>query len=145
MISQTAEYALRTITWLASQGNAPRTTKAIAKATRVPAGYLAKVLRSLGRAGLVSSQRGIDGGFKLVKDPEELSVLIIIDAIDPIRRIDSCPLGIESHDKVLCPLHKRIDDALAQLERALAELKISDILAASPGARPFCRIDGAVD
>ena len=47
MISQTAEYALRAIVYLSDQERKPRTTVQIAKATQVPAGYLAKVMQSL--------------------------------------------------------------------------------------------------
>ena len=50
MISQTAEYALRTITYLADQDRTPHTTAQIAEATQIPAGYLAKVMQSLSRA-----------------------------------------------------------------------------------------------
>ena len=69
MISQTAEYALRAIVYLADQGGVARTTSEIAETTQVPAGYLAKVMQSLCRAGLVKSQRGLNGGFKLAHDP----------------------------------------------------------------------------
>ena len=58
MFSQTVEYALRTVVWLASQGGEPRTTQQIAKATKIPAGYLAKVLQSLGRARIVTRRGG---------------------------------------------------------------------------------------
>src|SRR6185312_12271399 len=117
MISQTAEYALRAIVYLAGQGE-PQTTQQIATTTRVPAGYLSKVLQSLARSGLVHSQRGLHGGFTLTKSPKQLTVWEVIDAVDPIQRIKSCPLGLRSHGVNLCPMHKRLDDALAQMEKA---------------------------
>jgi len=52
VISQTAEYALRSVVYLGSQAGQPVTTQRIAAATQVPAGYLSKVLQGLGRAGL---------------------------------------------------------------------------------------------
>ena len=57
MITQTAEYALRAMVYLADQEE-PRTTNAIAEKTQVPAGYLAKVMQVLSKAGLVHAQRG---------------------------------------------------------------------------------------
>jgi Rrf2 family protein len=138
MFSRTAEYALRTIVWLATQGGVPRTTSQIAEATRVPSGYLAKVLRILGRARLVGSRRGINGGFTLAIPAGELSPLDVVNAIDPIKRITRCPLGLPSHAKGLCPLHHRLDDAMALIEKELAETRISDLLAATPGEKPFC-------
>lgn len=138
MLSQTTEYALRTIAWLAGQDGTPQTTKQIAEATRVPSGYLSKILQTLGRAGLVRSQRGLHGGFTLARDPSEISPLDVINVIDPFQRIRTCPLGIESHAAELCPLHRRLDDAMAQIESAFASIKISDLLMEESKSKPFC-------
>jgi Rrf2 family protein len=138
MFSQTVEYALRTVVWLASQGGEPRTTNQIAKAAKIPAGYLAKVLQSLGRARLVDAQRGIGGGFTLAVSPDELTPLDVINAVDPIKRIKRCPLGLKSHSTGLCPLHHRLDEAMALIEKGLGETKISDLLRAPSSDNPFC-------
>ena len=138
MFSQTVEYALRIVVWLASQGGEPRTTQQIAKATKIPAGYLAKVLQNLGRARLVDSQRGIGGGFTLAASPDELTPLDIINAVDPIERIERCPLGLKSHSSGLCPLHHRLDEAMALIEKGLGETKISELIEGSSSASPFC-------
>ncbi|MCA9209378.1 MAG: Rrf2 family transcriptional regulator, partial [Planctomycetales bacterium] len=94
MISQTAEYALRAIVFLADQAGEPATTAQIAEATSVPASYLAKVMQLLSRARVVNSQRGLHGGFTLTKPARELNVLEVINAVDPIRRFHECPLGL---------------------------------------------------
>lgn len=138
MFSQTVEYALRIVVWLASQGGEPRTTQQIAKATKIPAGYLAKVLQNLGRARLVDSQRGIGGGFTLAASPDEISPLDVINAVDPIKRIERCPLGLKSHRAGLCPLHLRLDEAMALIEKGLGETKISDLLKGPSSKSPFC-------
>src|ERR1700694_2522282 len=93
MLSQTVEYSLRAIVWLASHNEDPQTTQQIAAATLVPAGYLAKVMQSLGRGGLVKAQRGKHGGFLLAKPAEAVSVLEVINTVEPIQRIRECPLG----------------------------------------------------
>jgi Rrf2 family protein len=138
MISQTAEYALRAVVFLAGQ-DGPRTTLEISKATLVPAGYLAKVMQSLGRAGVVRSQRGLNGGFTLVRDPSELSILAVVNAVDPIQRIAECPLRIPSHGKTLCPLHQRLDQAAAIVEKAFSESLVSDLLAVPRERKSICR------
>lgn len=138
MFSQTTEYALRTVVWVASQQGAPRTTQQIAEATRVPVGYLAKVLQMLGRAQLLNSQRGIKGGFTLARPPDEISALDVVNAVDPIRRIERCPLGLASHREKLCPLHGRLDDAIVLIEERLSGTKIADLLEQSSGPQPFC-------
>jgi Rrf2 family protein len=141
MFSQTAEYALRAVVFLAAQEGEPRTTEQIAKATRVPTGYLAKVMQGLGRARLVQSQRGLGGGFTLTRPAEELTVLDVIQAVDPIERIRSCPLGIKDHLN-LCPLHRRLDQAMKLVEEALRKSRIAELLVEPERARgipiPLC-------
>ncbi len=143
MFSQTSEYALRAIVWLAAHLAEPQTTQQIAAATRVPAGYLAKVLQSLGRAGLVNSQRGLYGGFTLTRPPGGISVLEVINAVDPIRRIESCPLGLASHGKDLCALHRRLDDAIAHVEQVFSQSTLADLLAEPSGSQPLCETDAS--
>jgi Rrf2 family protein len=128
MISQTAEYALRAVVYLAAQPAESRTVQQIAEATRVPAGYLSKVMQGLSRAGLAHSQRGLHGGFTLTTPPDRLTVFDVVQAVDPIRRITSCPLGLKGHVN-LCPLHRRLDNAMALVEKALQESTIAELLA----------------
>lgn len=138
MISPTAEYALRAIVALGQQRGEPLTTPRIAALTRVPAGYLAKVLQILGRAGLVISRRGLGGGFVLSRSADEISVLEVVNAVDPIARIETCPLKIPGHGTNLCPLHHRLDEAIATVERSFAETMIGDLLAEPGRSSPLC-------
>jgi Rrf2 family transcriptional regulator, nitric oxide-sensitive transcriptional repressor len=137
MFSQTVEYALRAMVYLADQ-TGPRTTPQIAEVTQVPAPYLAKVMQSLNRAGLVKSQRGVHGGFRLARPSEELTIWDIVQGVEPIRRIRSCPLSLEAHRNVLCPLHKRLDDALAGVEKAFRASTLAELLAEPTTSKPLC-------
>ena len=138
MISQTAEYALRAIVFLADHANEPKTAEAIAAETRVPVGYLAKIMHSLAKEGVVSSQRGIYGGFTLSRDLKTLSVYDIVQAVDPIDRITTCPLGLEGHGSNLCPLHRGLDNAMAAVEMAFKKMTIHQMLNQPSGTRPLC-------
>lgn len=139
MISQTAEYALRATVFLAGQELMPRTTLEIAAATQVPAGYLAKVMQNLSRAGVVKSQRGLGGGFILNDAADKLTVLAVINAVDPIKRYPECPLGIPSHGRRLCPLHHRLDEAAAMVEEAFSESTIAEMLPKPEALKARCR------
>ena len=138
MFSQTVEYALRAVCFLASQAPAARTTDQIAVATRVPKPYLSKVLQGLSRGGIVHSQRGLGGGMTLVKSPDQLTVLEVVNAVDPICRIQECPLGLAAHGVRLCPLHKRMDNALALIEDSLRTSTLAEILAEPSESIPLC-------
>jgi Rrf2 family protein len=138
MFSQTAEYALRAVVHLASCGDRPQTVGQISAGTRVSAPYLSKVLQGLSRAGVVRSQRGLHGGFLLAVHPDELSVYTVLQAVDPICRIDTCPLGIRQHGTNLCPLHKRMDEALAHVEQTFQNSYIGELLREPTSSVPLC-------
>ena len=138
MLSQTVEYALRAMVYLASQSPAAQTTGQIAQATKVPPAYLSKVLQALVRSGIVQSQRGVGGGMSLTKSPQELTILDVVDAVDPIGRIKECPLGLASHGVHLCPLHRRLDAALAMVETAFAKTTLAEVLAEPSRSIPLC-------
>jgi Rrf2 family transcriptional regulator, nitric oxide-sensitive transcriptional repressor len=138
MFSQTVEYALRAVVHLASEAPNARTTEQIADVTKVPRAYLSKVLQSLGRAGLVHSQRGAGGGITLTKAAADLTILEVVNAVEPIQRIRTCPLGLESHGEHLCPLHKRMDRALETVEQAFASTTLAEVLSEPTRSIPLC-------
>lgn len=150
MLSQTAEYALRAMVALAAGKQQARTTQYLAQASRVPLDYLSKILNSLGKAGLVAAKRGRGGGFQTLRPASELTVLEVVSAVDPLKRIRTCPLGLKAHGANLCPLHRKLDDAVRSVEEAFAATTIESLVGVSfqdntlqdnslPG--PFCEGD----
>ena len=138
MLSQTVEYALRAVVYLAGEKDGPASTAAVAKATKVPPAYLAKVLHALVKAGIVAARRGVGGGVTLAKDPARLTILEVVNAVDPITRIKSCPLDLAAHGARLCPLHKRVDAALALVEDAFGSTTLAEVLAEPSKSKPLC-------
>ena len=138
MFSQTVEYALRAVVYLAFEAPAARTTNEIALATRLPKDYLSKILQGLAKKGIVQTQRGVGGGISLLKTPEELTILEVVNAVEPIKRIKVCPLGLVSHGVRLCPLHKKMDTALASVEEAFRSTTLADVLAEPSESVPLC-------
>jgi Rrf2 family protein len=138
MFSQTVEYALRAVVAVAGGGSGGISTARVAKMTKVPPAYLAKVVGALVKAGVFASRRGVGGGMSLVKRPAELSILDVVNAVEPIRRIQTCPLGLVGHGVNLCALHKRLDAALASVEAAFAGTTLADVLAEPTTSVPLC-------
>ncbi len=141
MISQTAEYALRAMVVLLD----PETPAGsyigaheIAARTKVPVDYMAKILNSLAKCQLVMAQRGKNGGCKAARPAAEISVLDIVQAVDPIRRIESCPLKLVSHGVRLCPLHRRLDDAFRTVEEAFRSTTMAELLSEPTSSKPLC-------
>lgn len=82
-VSAKAEYAARAVLQLSmGAGSKPMQLAEIAKAQKVPREFLVQVMSDLVRAGLVSSRRGTQGGYRLRFRPEEIHLKQVIEAID---------------------------------------------------------------
>ena len=138
MFSNTVEYALRAVVYLAYEAPEGRTTAQIAEATRLPKDYLAKIIQELAEKGIVHTRRGVGGGISLAKSPEEVTILDVVNAVEPIRRITMCPLGLIAHGTRLCPLHKRMDAALATVEEVFRKTTLAEVLAEPSESVPLC-------
>lgn len=136
MFSQTAEYALRVALYLASLKDKPATIHQIHVATRIPEGYLAKVLQSLSRGKIIHSLRGLHGGSTLAIPPDKLTVYEVLQTVHPFEHFSACPLDIPSHNPDLCPLHKRLEEAMSMVEKAFKETYVSELLS-KPGPVPL--------
>lgn len=136
-VSQTAEYALRAVIRLAQHPGEAQTTQQLAESTLVPQSYLPKVLQPLTRAGIVTAQRGSHGGYTLDRDADELSVLDVVNCVDPVKRIEHCPGSRASSDD-LCALHQMLDDELAETQRRYGETTIASLLHLPNNVPPLC-------
>lgn len=124
--------------YLGSQPEIPQTTKEISAHTHVPTTYLSKVLGWLVRARLVQSQRGRHGGFLLARRAEEISALDVIESVDPLPKLERCPLGNPAHENHLCALHQRIADAQQLIENAFRASSLRDLLEPPGAGEPAC-------
>jgi Rrf2 family transcriptional regulator, nitric oxide-sensitive transcriptional repressor len=126
---------------LAMRHGSPQTAQQIAAETKVPIDYLFKVLQSLGRAGLAQAQRGKHGGYHLTGDPADISIFDVVQAVEPMKRIQKCPLGLRTHGVMLCPLHRKLDDAMRQIEEAFSSTRLADLIDEPGSVRPLCEGD----
>lgn len=138
MISKTAEYALRAVTCLAGDAKA-LSADVLAKKTKVPRRYLTRVMQDLAAAEIVGSRSGPGGGYALAIPIEDLTILDVINAVSPVERITSCPLGLDSHTS-LCPLHAELDKAYAATEAAFAAVTIKQLIDSTSPIIPLCEV-----
>lgn len=128
LFSQTTDYALRAIAYLATCSQRTCTIPEMAEAIQVNAPYLRKVLDKLREAGIVGTKRGSGGGIHMLSDPDDLTLLQVVNAVDPIVRIKRCPLGFPDHLE-LCPLHYELDEGISHIEKLLSSRTIGQLLA----------------
>ena len=87
-VSAKVDYALRAVIELAASGDGPVKGERIAQAQEIPLKFLENILGDLRHAGIVRSQRGVEGGYWLARPPEELTVAEVIRAVEgPIANV----------------------------------------------------------
>ncbi|MCI0555085.1 MAG: Rrf2 family transcriptional regulator [Anaerolineae bacterium] len=90
-ITRQAEYATRAILYLAQVGKDQRVaTHQVARAQKIPPSFLAKIISQLSIAGLLNTSRGAHGGISLAREPEQITVLEVVEAIDGRIQLNAC-------------------------------------------------------
>lgn len=138
-ISRSSEYAIRALTYLALQKEKDRfyLARDMAEELSIPAPFLGKVLQPLVARGLLASQRGRKGGFKLVQDPREVSLFEIVDAEEHLGRPRVCFLGqAECTDERACPMHEYWKESHTSFLEELAGTTLQDLIS-------FCNVKPA--
>lgn len=137
MLSRRADYGVRAMIDIAAQQPPARTIVSdIAKRQDIPPSFLAKIVPLLARAGLVRTSLGAAGGITLATSPEKISLLQIVEAIEGSFALNLCslnPADCERH--TTCTACQVWGKAQAQLNRTLAQTRLSD-LAALPTTAP---------
>jgi Rrf2 family iron-sulfur cluster assembly transcriptional regulator len=128
VLSQTAEYALRTVLFLADRGDAARVDE-IAERLQVPRNYLSKTLHRLAHEGVLSSARGKGGGFRLAIPPDQLKLLRVVEPFDDISAQRRCLLGrSQCSDRNPCPAHHEWRTVSERLTAFFRDRTVGDLL-----------------
>lgn len=122
MVSQTSEYALHAVLFLARAGGGPAVAQDISEATGVPKGYLHKILRRLGKAGILGSQRGVGGGYLLLRPANQITVLQVVRAIEP------APRGFDGAKPEMDPVHRLIERAAERVDDVFETTSVQDLI-----------------
>jgi len=140
MLSQTAEYALRAVLYLAEQPHGrPVRVDEIGDALGIPANYLSKTLATLVRLRVLASLRGPHGGFRLAVAPEDLPLMQVVAPFDDIAARRHCLLGNpECSDHDSCAAHHAWKRTSEQVEHFFRTTTVADIRPA-PAPAPAAR------
>jgi len=129
MLSRSSEYAIRALAFLAGRGE-PHwlLSRQIAEELGIPPPFLAKILRTLAEEGILESQRGRNGGFRLVRDPQALSLFEIVEPFDRLRQRQLCVLGQRiCSEETACPLHATWRSTLSSFLQALNDTTLAEV------------------
>ena len=137
ILPQTAEYALRALACLiAPPGGGGLRSADIAAASGVPPAYLQKILRRLVAAGLLESQKGHGGGFRLAKDPRRIRFQDVLDAVETETKPRACAFGWSRCDSAKpCPLHPAYAELKESFHEWASSKTLADVLELTPRRR----------
>ena len=129
-ITRQADYAVRAILHLARNGDTRTATSTIAEEQKIPPSFLAKIISQLSIAGLLHTSRGARGGVTLAREPKDMSLLEVIEAIDGPIQLNECvgEAGLCSFDDN-CPLRPVWCEAQEQLVGRLKGTNFADMIA----------------
>lgn len=136
-LSQTTGYAIKALGCLSSSLDECRFIADMARCTGVPRPYLAKIINSLARQGLVIAKRGYKGGVILARSPAHISLLQIVEAVEGPNWLGPCLLALDDcTDNHTCPTHEFWVDIRERIRRKLQETSLAQVINAHPHRRP---------
>lgn len=130
MLSNTAEYALRTVLYIADQEpGVPVRVDDIAAALGLPRNYLSKILHRLAREGLLRSSRGKGGGFVLARPAARIALIDVVSLFDEMGPSRRCLLGrAQCSDANPCQAHHRWKGVSERLNAFFRETRVADLV-----------------
>jgi len=130
IITRATEYAIRTIIYLAKHPKGEIVLKKdICRTQEVTPAFLTKILQPLIKAGIVSSQRGVGGGFLLSRSAEEITLLDILEAEEGSLHLNHCLVekGMCQRDN-LCSAHQVWEEAQSSMVSVLKKYSIAELV-----------------
>ena len=129
-ITRQADYAVRAVLHLARSGNTERSaTSAIAREQNIPPSFLAKIISQLSIAGVLHTSRGARGGVTSAREPKDISLLEVVEAIDGPIQLNECVAntGFCTFEEN-CPIRPVWCDAQDELVQRLKKANFQDML-----------------
>ncbi|HOE95352.1 MAG TPA: SUF system Fe-S cluster assembly regulator [Candidatus Sumerlaeota bacterium] len=129
-LTKAADYGIILLTYMGWKSAEPHNARDLSRAAHLPLPMVSKILKSLARAGILESQRGTKGGYRLARPPARISVAEIITALEGPIALTECVGEVESNCSVerLCPIRvswHRINHAIRD---ALAEITLDEMM-----------------
>jgi FeS assembly SUF system regulator len=138
-ISKLTDYGTVLLAHLASTQPNVCSAADVASATGIALPTVSKLLKSMAKAGLVSSTRGASGGYKLARSPQDISAADVIDALEGPVSITECSSSdsLCEHENV-CSVGGAWQRINVAIRRALDDITLSDLLRTNSPVPNFC-------
>lgn len=131
MFTKASKYAIKALIYMSFfKDNPLQNITQISKATKIPEQFLGKIFQQLAKNKILMSKKGINGGFKFLKSPDEITFYQVIKIIDGEDVFNECVLGFTCDNypeyKEKCYFHAKLDPLIANLKTILSETTIAN-------------------
>ncbi len=127
VVNKCTEYAALSLVRMAETGGVVPAVE-LAKTLDIPHPFLRGILRTLKEAGLVDSRRGQNGGFHLAKDPEEITMLDLLDIFQGPFHLTECQEGAPCSREPFCPLKPELSFVEKEIILGLRGIRVKDLV-----------------
>jgi Rrf2 family protein len=133
MLSNTCKYALRSVIYISLNAKDGKKIglKKISDDLNIPSPFLGKILQNLAKHKIISSTKGPNGGWGILKDPDKITILDIYEIIDGLDYFTNCLIGVQSctDDPVNspCPLHSKYSPIRKQVYDLFSSTTIGEL------------------
>jgi Rrf2 family iron-sulfur cluster assembly transcriptional regulator len=144
MFSKTCEYGIRAVIYISAKGSQESKIgiSDIGKNIEAPIQFTAKILQTLVHNEIVSSQKGVNGGFYLNKQQKQIQLIDVVRVIDGDKLFYGCGLGLKScSEKEPCPLHDKFKVIRLSLKKMMEQTTIDDMSKNLKNGRSFLRVE----
>lgn len=129
LVTRETDYAVRCVLYIAEEEDRVASVTEVSRNMHIPKTFLAKIFQRLVKAGLVESIRGMNGGFRLAKKPEDISLLDIMISIQGPAGINVCAVNSKKcRRSSLCSVHPVWVDLRKEVDRRLQEKTIASLV-----------------
>lgn len=138
-LNRITDYAVVVLTQMANEPDKRVTAPQLSDESNVPAPTVAKVLKALAKEGVLASQRGVNGGYRLARPAGDISMLEVIRALEGPISLTACVDGAEGDCNVelLCPVRGNWDRVNTAIRSALADVSLEDMAIPTMFGVPF--------
>jgi len=130
-LTRAGEYAVRCVLYLARRGQGALVSrKEVAEEADIPGQFLAKIAQQLARQGIIEILQGAGGGYRLLAEPDQVTMLEVIECIIGEISLNDCVIRPEScSNSSICAVHRVWNQAQVLLRDHLGGVTFADLLA----------------
>jgi len=129
IFSRACEYGMQATLYIATKPDRRVGIKEIASELNIPVHFLAKILQSLSEKNILTSYKGVHGGYTLQRSPDAIRLIDVVEAIDGLGFFENCVLGFPGCGTGKpCPVHDRWGQVRDTIRAMLSTDSLADLL-----------------